>query len=139
MITKTNWKATYNLVGDYTGDTFNIADYHRIIANLLELQKVANALYPSITFKSMENKSYIMFFFAEDINALVDNLHDLVKGTYPFIIGEKKVFKANDPFVSFEELNRIEIAIQYIYEQLIGQYRGSLRLSLTCGGGKIAC
>lgn len=139
MIFKTDWKISYNIDKEYIGDYFNVADYQRIMSNLKQLKTLAGLMYPSFDYEAMLDKTYDSYFYAEDINALENNLHTLVKATYPFVIGEKKQYKANDPFITFDELNRIEKGIQLIYEQLTGQYQGAKKLSFTCGGGNIAC
>lgn len=139
MITKTDWKAMYNSSGEYLGDYFNVSDYERIRMNLIELRDLANRMYPKISFEVMNEKQVNDYFYAHDINAIECNLEALVTKIFPFQIGEKKLYKANDPFLTFEELNRIEAGIGVIFQYLSGQLQGTKRLEFTCGGGNIAC
>lgn len=139
MIIKTNWKTSYSSSGAYLGDYFNIEDYERIRLNLVELKNLVLMMYPSCPVVEMVSKSYKDYFYAEDINRFENNLETIVSSSFPFPIGKKRTFKANDPFLNFSELNRIEAGIELLYQQLTGQYQGAKRLSFTCGGGHIAC
>lgn len=126
---KTDWQAD---------DPFNIEDYNRIKNNLNELRVMALELWPDFEFEGMgENKSYQDHsFYADEINKFEDNLDNICAGTYPFQIGQKQTYSENQPFIKWDEFNRIESACLLIYNNLTGQISGRKRLSIRLGGGK---
>ena len=56
---KTDWQASYDENGNYTGDYFNIEDYNRIIGNLTYLKVLADTLFLPFTTADMgSEKTY---------------------------------------------------------------------------------
>ena len=100
---KTDWQAS---------DFFNIQDYNRIKGNLNEIRSMALELWPEFDFEDMgQDKTYQDYgFYSDEINRFEDNLDHICTGTYPFEIEEKRTYSENQPFIGWEELNRIESA-----------------------------
>lgn len=126
---KTDWKET---------DFFNVEDYNRIKGNLEAVHEQAVELYGEIVLQDMgADKSYQDYgFYADEINAFEENIERLCAGTYPFQVGEKRLYYSNQPFIGWQELNRIESACRTMYENLTGQAGGRPRLALCLGRGK---
>lgn len=123
---KTNWKAA---------DTFNIGDYNRIIGNIAELRTMAISLYQEFSIADMgAEKTYADYIYADEINAIENNLTVICGGTYPFSIGEQKTYYPNQPATDYREFNRIESACLMIHDNLTGQAAGKRRLAFTLGG-----
>ena len=60
---------------------------------------------------------------------------NLCNGIFPFTVGEKKTYSANDPFIDWKELNRIEQASLLIYENVMGAVKGRRTLAFVLNGG----
>ena len=125
---KTNWKE---------GDFFNIEDYNRIKGNINEIRSQALLLWPDFTFEEMgTDKTYEDYgFYADEINRFETNLDYICAGTYAFKIGSRQTFYENQPFIDWEELNRIEEACRLIYNNIQSRYNGRKTLSFTLNGG----
>ena len=125
---KTNWKE---------GDFFNIEDYNRIKGNINEIRSQALLLWPDFTFEEMgTDKTYEDYgFYADEINRFEANLEYICAGTYAFKIGSRQTFYENQPFIDWEELNRIEEACRLIYSNIQSRYNGRKTLSFTLNGG----
>lgn len=119
------------------GDLFNTTDYNRIKNNIQELWELAMTMYPEFPIGHMgsdkvpEDDS----FFADEMSLLEDNLGQL-RDCLPYWKGETKSWYENTPFLTIEELNRIENACLQLHEYLIGQSRGRPRLQFTLGRGR---
>jgi len=115
-------------------DYFNIEDYNRIKGNLEYLQMLGCLLYPTFYLSDMgEVKAYYDWIYADEINKFEDNLEEVKKNTYPLEIGQKQEFFANEAFITFEELNRIESACLAYYNLLQGQKKNKSRLTFKLG------
>lgn len=125
---KTTWKE---------GDFFNIEDYNRIKGNINEIRLQALLLWPDFEFEEMgEDKTYQDYgFYADEINRFEANVDHVCEGTYPFKVGNRQTFYDNQPFIDWEELNRIEEACRLIYSNIESRYNGRKTLSLTLNGG----
>jgi len=125
---KTTWKE---------GDFFNIEDYNRIKGNINEIRSQALLLWPDFTFEEMgTDKTYEDYgFYADEINRFETNLDYICAGTYAFKIGSRQTFYENQPFIDWEELNRIEEACRLIYNNIQSRYNGRKTLSFTLNGG----
>jgi len=125
---KTNWKE---------GDFFNIEDYNRIKGNINEIRSQALLLWPDFTFEEMgTDKTYEDYgFYADEINRFETNLDYICAGTYAFKIGSRQTFYENQPFIDWEELNRVEEACRLIYSNIQSRYNGRKTLSFTLNGG----
>lgn len=126
---KTDWKA---------GDYFNIQDYNRIKGNLNEIRSQALALWPDFDFEEMgEDKTYSDYgFYSDEINRFEANTDHLCHGTFPFDIGVRQVFYDNQPFIGWQELNRIEEACRLMYSNIRSRAEGRRRLAFTLNGGE---
>lgn len=132
---KTDWACHYDNLGRYTGDYFNKEDWRRIIGNLLYLKSLAYEMYPVFEFRDMGDvKEYPDYPYAEEWNAVEDNIDLLISNTYQFYAGEKRSFFENSYFPDYAELNRIESTSLKIYEILKGQYDSLPVLAFTLGG-----
>lgn len=123
------------------GDLFNPVDYNRIKNNLQELRELAVTMYPEFTIRFMgEDKAFTDdSFYADEINLFEVNLGKL-KDNLPYWQGDIKTWNENTPFLTTEELNRIEDACQQLYDYLMGQSRGRSHLQFTLGRGRcVAC
>lgn len=123
---KTDWKPD---------DRFNIGDYNRIKGNLNEIRLQALILWPDFSFEPMGgDKTYQDYsFYADEINRFESNINYLCAGTFPFAVGERQTFYDNQPFIDWEELNRIERACGLIYSNIIGRKHGIRTLAFTLG------
>jgi len=88
-------------------------------------------------FKDMGNDkiSYAEFPYADEFNALEDNLDSIKKHTFPFDTSEKKTWYENQATPTYKDLNRMETACLYLYEGLKSQLSIKTRLSITLGRG----
>lgn len=115
---------------------FDMKDYNRIKNNLDYLKELFLTLFPSITWQSMGvDKGYMDYPYADDINKFEDNLDTLNKSFINLGIGDRKTFYENQPFIDFNELNRIEKGIQVLYEHLYGSSQSRPMLRFTLNGG----
>ncbi|MCB6610185.1 hypothetical protein V3C10_04350 [[Clostridium] symbiosum] len=124
---KTNWSAT---------DFINVGDYNRIKNNLAEIRDLAVTVYPSFSIIVNPDKKVSEYPYADEINQLEENLETIRGHTLPSLqTGSKKTFYANQPYIKFDELNRLESACLLLYQNLVGQTEGRPRLEFTLGGG----
>lgn len=125
---KTDWKAS---------DCFNIGDYNRIKGNINEIRAQALALWPNFNFEDMgADKTYQDYsFYADEINKFEDNIGHICDGTFPFAVGSVRMYHDNQPFIDWQELNRIETACLKIHSNILGRSEGIKRLSFTLKGG----
>ena len=125
---KTNWKE---------GDFFNIEDYNRIKGNLNEIRLQALMLWPDFVFEEMGlDKTYQDYgYHADEINRFESNVENIRAGTYPFKTGSRRTFYDNQPFINWQELNRIEEACRLIYSNIQSRYNGRKTISFTLDGG----
>lgn len=123
---KTNWKAV---------DYFNIQDYNRIKNNLNHIRSMALQLYNDFPYATMgdDKTTYTEYFYADEINLFEGNLDRINKNTFPRNLGEMSTFYDNQPFIDWQELNRLENGIYTIYQGLHGQLLGRRRLSFKLG------
>ena len=125
---KTDWQAS---------DYFNIDDYNRIKGNINEIRTQALTLWPDFKFEEMgEDKTYQDYgFYADEINRFEANIGHVCAGTYPFAVGNRKTFYDNQPFIDWRELNRIEEACRFIYNNIQSRINGRKKLAFTLNGG----
>lgn len=131
---KTDWKATYDAQGNYTGDYLNPEDYQRIKGNLLVLKDVADELYSTITLPAIPDITAESYFFETVINALERSLDALANGTFATGKIETKTWAGNDATPLAADLNRIESACQWLYVMLPLQANARKKLPITLGG-----
>lgn len=124
---KTDWKPS---------DYINIGDYNRWIGNIKELGAMANEVYASFSIGNLgSDKTYSDYIYADEINAIENDLEAICRNTYPFPIGSKKLYYPNQATLNYAEINRIESACKLIHEQLQGQINGRPLLEFTLNGG----
>ena len=79
---KTNWQGYVDNNGNYIGDRFNAGDFNRIKNNLEYLKELAIKLYDSFSIVSLgADKTPADYFYADEINALEENLDTINKNT----------------------------------------------------------
>lgn len=124
---KTNWSAA---------DFVNADDYNRIKNNLAVIRDLAVELYPSFDIIVNPDKGVEDYAYADEVNQLEENLETIRNRTIPVLqIGDKMTFYDNQPYIKYDELNRLESACLLLYRNLIGQAAGRQRLEFTLGGG----
>lgn len=118
-------------------EKFNIQDYNRIKGNLNELRSLATVLWPEFPFEEMgEDKTYQDYgFYADELNRFEANVEAVRNGTFPFSVGERQTFYDNQPFIDWQELNRIESACLVMYKNFMGRATGRKRLAFRLNGG----
>lgn len=121
---KTNWVST---------DYFNVADYTRITNNHVYLKEMIAKLFRTLSLANMEEKDYTSLIYADEFNAIEDNLTILNKASYNFDIGTGTTYIANGATPTYEEYNRIEQAQLRLYEQLIVDINQLPHISFTLG------
>ena len=127
---KTDWQESY---------FFNVEDYNRIKGNLNEIRAQAVILWPEFSLEDMgADKTYEDYsFYADEINRFETNVGRICAGTYPFAVGNQKTFYDNQPFIDWQELNRIEEACRLIYSNIQSRLNGRKILAFTLNGGVI--
>ena len=126
---KTDWQAD---------DYFNIQDYNRIKGNLNEIRVQALTLGPDFPFEGVgaDKTSQDYGFYADEINRFEENVEHICEGTFPFAVGEKQTFYENTPFITWEELNRIEEACRLMYSNIQSRISGRRMLAFVLNGGE---
>lgn len=119
---KTDWHYSIDKNnGNYSGDYFNFSDYNRIKNNIAYLREMAIVVYPDFEIKSLEDKGYSDFPYADEINVIENNLHALNLATWNDDYGETKTYYPNAEFIDFNELNRLESATLSIYKKMMNR------------------
>lgn len=122
---KTDWYGFTDGNGVYTGDRFNSEDYNRIKNNINYLHFIAEAVYPDFPITDMgEDKSKNEYPYADEINAIENNLETISQNTVGIDCGESQTFVPQGKIFDYVELNRIESATLSLYNKLINQYDG---------------
>lgn len=126
---KTDWVAT---------DYVNIVDYNRIINNILHIYDMAEALFKSIERPILGDlATYTTIPYASNYNALESAIYALNSATYNLDhIGERKIYYANQSLPDYNDYNRIENAIYYLYLSLKAHKESLIRLPFTLGNMK---
>lgn len=122
---KTNWQGYVDNNGNYIGDRFNASDFNRIKNNLEYLKELAIKLYDSFSIVSLgADKTPADYFYADEINALEENLNTINKNTLNMSYGTSPVYNDNGNTMDFIELNRLESAILDLYDKLTNKSNG---------------
>lgn len=122
---KTNWQGYVDNNGNYIGDRFNAGDFNRIKNNLEYLKELAIKLYDSFSIVSLgADKTPADYFYADEINALKENLNTINKNTLNMSYGTSPVYNDNGNTMDFIELNRLESAILDLYDKLTNKSNG---------------
>lgn len=121
---KTDWNGE-TVDGVYIGDRFNAADFNRIKNNLEYLRELAIKMYEEFSIQSLgSDRTPKDFFYADEINALEDNLKTINNNSLKRSYGNVPVYVDNGNTMDFKELNRLESAILDLYEKLTNEYEG---------------
>lgn len=123
---KTDWAARQDSKGNYIGDFFNVEDFNRIKNNIEILGAMARKFWP-VFLKVMPDRNYEEYPYADEINALADNL-EAINEYVGCEIGVKTVYEDNGRFIGYADLNRIESACLKLYETMYTLYRKANRL-----------
>lgn len=126
---KTDWQPT---------DYINVEDWQRIYGNLLYLKQLAKKMYPHIPWiDTSAVKEYNDWPYADEWNAVEEDLEMLYTYTYPSGSGKLVTFYGNGPMVDYIELNRIESSMSSFYDSLTSQNECLKVLAFTLGGDDI--
>lgn len=118
-------------------DFINVEDYNRIKNNLTTLHEMAAVLYLPFAITDMgADKTVRDYPYADEINALEDNLELICKKTIPSLAGVKKTYYENTATINYIELNRIESCCLKLYDNLQNQAAGRPRLAFVLGKGE---
>lgn len=121
---KTDWNGE-TVDGVYIGDRFNAVDFNRIKNNLEYLHELAIKMYEEFSIQSLgSDRTPKDFFYADEINALEDNLKTINNNSLKRSYGNVPVYVDNGNTMDFKELNRLESAILDLYEKLTNEYEG---------------
>lgn len=121
---KTDWNGE-TVDGVYIGDRFNAVDFNRIKNNLEYLRELAIKMYEEFSIRSLgSDRTPKDFFYADEINALEDNLKTINNNSLKRSYGNVPVYVDNGNTMDFKELNRLESAILDLYEKLTNEYEG---------------
>ena len=121
---KTDWNGE-TVDGVYIGDRFNVVDFNRIKNNLEYLRELAIKMYEEFSIQSLgSDRTPKDFFYADEINALEDNLKTINNNSLKRSYGNVPVYVDNGNTMDFKELNRLESAILDLYEKLTNEYEG---------------
>lgn len=121
---KTDWNGE-TVDGVYIGDRFNAVDFNRIKNNLEYLRELAIKMYEEFSIQSLgSDRTLKDFFYADEINALEDNLKTINNNSLKRSYGNVPVYVDNGNTMDFKELNRLESAILDLYEKLTNEYEG---------------
>ena len=123
---KTDWVA---------GDYFNISDYNRIKNNIAYLRELALTVYTNFPFEDMgvDKTSYSQYPYADEFNALENNLESLRQNTFLFDDSEAKQWYENQRTPNFEDFNRLERACLLFKEGFESQKSMKRRLPFRLG------
>ena len=130
---KTDWYGA-TAGGVYTGDRFNYTDYNRIKNNLIYLHDLAITLYDDFDIEDVgDDKTVADYPYADEINAIEQNLETINKNTLSQSYGDTKTYTANDAFINYTELNRLEKATLDLYDKITNTANGRRTLELNFG------
>lgn len=122
---KTDWKASFDANGNYTGDRFNATDFNRIKNNLDYLRELAITLYEEFSLVSLGgDRTPVDYFYADEINQLEENLKTVNNNTLRRAYGNAPIYVDNGNTMTFAELNRLEGAILDLYDRLTNEFNG---------------
>lgn len=126
---KTDWVST---------DFFNLSDYNRIKNNIAYLRDLALTVYTDFSWQEMgvDKTSYAQYPYADEFNALEDNLESLRQNTFLFDDSDPKQWYENQRTPNYEDFNRIERACLLFYNGFNSIAEHKRRLSFRLGAFK---
>lgn len=120
---KTDWVAT---------DRVNANDFNRIAGNLNELKRILELPIESID----NNKSISSLPYPKVWNEVEDVLDEINQLAFNLDIGEKKTYLVNQPYIDWQELNRIESFTLKLYYQYYVQKNTTRHFAYRMGESK---
>lgn len=126
---KTNWVSS-----DYVSYT----DYNRIKNNIAYLRELALTIFMDFPFTEMgtDKTSYAQYPYADEFNALENNLESLRRNTFLFDNSGSKIWYENQRTPNYEDFNRLERACLLFYNGLTIIKENKVRLSFRLGAMK---
>ena len=123
---KTDWVST---------DFFNLSDYNRIKNNISYIRDLALTVYTDFSWQDMgvDKTSYSQYPYADEFNALENNLESLRQNTFLFDDSEAKQWYENQRTPNYEDFNRLERACLLFKEGFESQKSMKRRLSFRLG------
>lgn len=123
---KTDWVST---------DKINYSDYNRIKNNIAYLRELALTVYTDFSWQDMgvDKTSNVQYPYADEFNALEDNLESLRQNTFLFDDSDPKQWYQNQRGPSYEDFNRLERACLLFKEGFESQKSMKRRLSFRLG------
>lgn len=119
-------------------DYINIEDFNRIRGNIEYLRNESQRFYPTFPFsislsQEVGHESYA---YSELWNSLESCLQDIVDSTTVMAVGSEKTYSVNDPYIDYNELNRLENACLIYHSMFIGQGNTIRKLAYRLGNDK---
>lgn len=126
---KTDWVST---------DYFNLSDYNRIKNNITYLRELALTVYTDFSWQDMgvDKTSYAQYPYADEFNALENNLESLRQNTFLFDDSGVKQWYENQRTPNYEDFNRLERACLLFYNGFSNIAENKRRLSFRLGAFK---
>lgn len=126
---KTDWTAE---------DYFNLSDYNRIKNNIVHLRELALEVYTEFPWQDMgsDKTSYTEYPYADEFNALENNLEYLRENTFLFDNDVQKQWYENVRAPNYEDFNRLERACLLFYSGFNGIKENKRRLPFRLGAFK---
>lgn len=126
---KTDWVST---------DYFNLSDYNRIKNNITYLRELALTVYTDFSWQDMgvDKTSYAQYPYADEFNALENNLESLRQNTFLFDDSDAKQWYENQRTPNYEDFNRLERACLLFYNGFGNIAENKRRLSFRLGAFK---
>lgn len=126
---KTDWEST---------DYFNLTDYNRIKNNIAYLRELALEVFVDFPFEDMgdDKSSYSEYPYADEFNAMENNLESMRENTFLFDDSEPKQWYENQRTPNYEDFNRLERACLLFYNGFNGIKENKRRLPFRLGAFK---
>ena len=126
---KTDWEST---------DYFNLTDYNRIKNNIAYLRELALEVFVDFPFEDMgdDKSSYSEYPYADEFNAMENNLESMRENTFLFDDSEPKQWYENQRTPNYEDFNRLENACLLFYNGFNGIKENKRRLPFRLGAFK---
>ena len=123
---KTDWKSE---------DYVDISDYNRIKNNISYLRELALKIYVNFPWTDIgvDKTSSAQYPYADEFNALENNLESLRQNTFLFDDSDPKQWYENMKTPNYEDFNRLERACLLFYQGFNSQKENKRRLSFRLG------
>ena len=133
---KTNWaKPTYDALGNYTGEYFNVADYNRISGNLEHLKSMAVALYLPFPWTVMAAATLESYGYATYFDNIEKNIEAIAANCYrPPGMAATRQWYGNQNAPTWEDFNRMESTILLFYDIFTRQAANKRKLPFKLKG-----